>query len=595
MKKIIMKHVHRDTILWLDNIVTLFVPKKLSVSVWVFLVYIAIFFSGCRESLAPEQPRLFKPTDFSVATNYDGFTAKWKGSVGADGYQLDASLDAAFATIDTTITTAANELNTTFVGLQENSHYFLRLRAIKNDTTLCSKYLYAEGTTSAAYSIFYPVNHDSLSFTTALLTWRSDVKADRIAVTDNDSYNAEVPLTDNAIQTRRIRIENLEPGKTYRAEMMEGTLSHGHTSFVMPRLPDNLIRISADNASDLSSIIDAAPEGASILFEQGTYDYSSIEIVIPKSITLMGEPGLKRPVIYAKSLLLGGKVAANEISISTFTLQHLELSGYQLSGTIEQHELEPNRKLISCTMGLTRNVNIGTLTIEDCIVRNYTNSVIELVENLSGSPSFRARIDQISINNCICFDLGRNRNNYPSVISITNKNDKNGYCRRYSITNSTFHHLARGIIEARVFNTIDGYANPEINISNCTFDRLGYKHINDGEWWGTNTEAVKNVFDCKATDVTTDITVMLTSSIFGEMHTDLLSEKFVQGVNTNAIGTFMLSESKKQISSGTTLIDAIPHTADQLFPNRNDGNYMIGENGAWEQAGDPRWRNTNEE
>ena len=556
---------------------------------FVCIISVSAAFSSCKVGTEAEQPRLFKPTDFSVTTNYDGFHAKWKASIGADGYQIDASLDGNFATIDTTVHTAADELNVTFIGLQENKHYYLRLRATKADTALCSKYLYAEGNTAAAYSIFFPVNRDSLSFTTALLTWRSCVKADHIVLTDEEGGTSDITLTSDILKARRLQVTGLQPGSSYRAEMKNGEESHGYTSFVMPALPDNLIRISSDNAAALPSLIDGATDGATILFEQGTYDYSAIEIVIPKSLTLIGEPGMPRPIVYVKAFLLGGKQTATETNISTFTLRRLECSGYKLNGTAEQHDAEPNRKLVSCTMGLTHHVNVGNLLIEDCIVRNYTNSVVELVENLSASSSYRARFEEICINKCICFDLGRNRNNYPSVISITNKNDKNGYCRRYNITNSTFHNLARGIIEARVFTTIDGYANPEMNVANCTFDRMGYKHVADGEWWGDNTEAVKNVFDCKATDVTTDITVQLTGCIFGEMHTDLLSEKFVQGVNTNAILTYMLADSKKLISTGTTLLDPIPYSADELFPDRDNGNYAIAKEGAWQTAGDPRW------
>lgn len=545
---------------------------------------------SCKEKETPEQPRLFKPTDFSVSTYYDGFQASWKKSLGAEGYQVDVAKESDFSKVDTIVTTAADELKITIGGLEENKKYYLRLRALKADTALCSKYLYAEGITAAAYSIFFPVNQDSLSFSTALLEWRSSVNADRIVVSSEEAETQTVELIPQQLKARRIRIENLTAGNKYRAEMFEGTNSHGYTSFVMPSLPENLIRLNPSTADDFVAQIAAAPDGASILFEAGVYDYSAMEIVIDKSLTLMGEPGLKKPIIYFKSLLLGGKQTAASCDIGSFTITHLEVSGYQFAGNIEQHDLEPNRKLISCALGLTPQVNVGTITLEDCIVRNYTNSVIELVENLGAKKDSRVRIEEIKINNCIVFDMGRNRNNYPSLISITNKNDKNGYCRRYNISNSTFYRFARGLLEARVFTTIDGYANPDIRFTNCTIDRMGYKHIADGEWWGTNTEAVKNVFDCKATDVATDITVALTGCIFGELRTDILSEKFVQGVNTNAITTYMLASSKAVISSGTTLLESIPATASDLFPNRDRGDYSIAVEGAWQNVGDPRWR-----
>ena len=148
---------------------------------------------------------------------------------------------------------------------------------------------------------------------------------------------------------------------------------------------------------------------------------------------------------------------------------------------------------------------------------------------------------------------------------------------------------------ADVIAAASGYVDPEITVESCTFDRIGLKHIKDGEWWGTNTEAVKNVFDTKTSDVVSNIRVQVTNCIWGELSTDWLSDKFVQGMTSNIVGSYMLSSSKKQISSGTTFFETVSATADELFPRRAEGDYSVGLSGNVASAGDPRWIQTQDE
>ena len=551
-----------------------------------------MFFAGCDDDTLDE-PRLFKPTNLSLSTEYNGFTASWKKTAGADGYKIEISVSSDFETIDAFIETDNNTLKAKFSDLLENQHYYVRLCGTRTDETLNSKYILGEITTNAAYSIFYPVNQDSISFSSVFLTWRDRVIADRIHVLKTSAGDTEafdVPVNSDVLKNKQIKISGLTAGADYKVQLYNGKENFGYTVFSLPAIPENMITITPEEKGNLQNILNNAPEGATILFSgTGIFDYSTTDIIISKSVNLIGEPGTPKPLLYVKSFLIGGISQASSINVDNVSFTRLELSGYRLSGGVEFVEIEPNATTVSCDFRQTHEVNIGKIAVEDCIIRNYANSFIELNDKLKDAGT-KARIGEINVNKALVYDMGRNKTNYPSFISITNKDDKNGHCRRYIIRNSTFHHLLRGIIEARVFGTIDGYINPEITIESCTFDKMGMKHVPTGEWWGANTEAAKNVFDCKVSDVTADIRVNITNCVWGELAVDKLSTSFVQGVTNNVVSSYMLTSTKNVINSGTTFFEGISVSVDELFPNRATNDYTIGVSGAVKNAGDPRWR-----
>lgn len=562
---------------------------------YALFLMLSFLWHSCQE---PElqRPRLFKPTDLALSVSYNMIDATWGRSAGADGYKLEFSTDSLFTEVTDTVYTDKNTFSVRVKDLLENQLYYVRLCGVSSDPLLNSKWIYGSATTQAAYSIFYPVNQDSISFSSVVLTWREYVEADRIQIIDtSDDNDFDIEVTDSDAKRQRIQIEGLTAGKTYKVILFAGDTSYGYTIFTLPVIPDNMQTITEENKDNLQIILDNAVEGSTILFEGiGPFDYSDTEIIVSKSVSFIGEPGRPKPKLYVKAILIGGQTEAASASVGDVILRNIEFSGYKLNGMEEKTASEPNAALVSCYLEKTPYVEINKILLEDCIVRNYTNSFIELNDKLKVAGT-KVRIGEISVNKVVVYDMGRNKTNYPSFISITNKNDKNGYCRKYSIRNSTFHDMLRGIIEARVFSTIDGYVDPDITVESCTFDRIGLKHVNEGEWWGSNTEAVKNVFDTKVSDVTANIRIQITNCIWGELFTDWLSDKFVQGMTANIVGSYMLSSTKKQISSGTTFFTTISGTGDELFPKRSEGDYTVGVSGNVALAGDPRWKKVEEE
>lgn len=536
-----------------------------------------------------ETPRLFKPKSLKAEPYYDGFTATWTGTEGAQGYRLEIAKDEEFATIDRVIDTDGKTRTVTLTDLEESQLYYLRLCGTMEDESLNSKYIYTEVTTDIAYSIFLPVEEEDMSFRTAKLKWRESVEADKIKIehTSGTSEERVQILTEQDIVSQSILITGLSEGESYKVTLCNGEESLGVMRFTMPVKPEGTITVDASNAASLQTLIDEAPAGATIMLTGETvYDYSQQYIYLKKNITLTGEPGVARPVLYVKGILLSGDTPA--MTLDNITLQRIEFSGMVWDGENENMVDEPAAQLVGVDMKDISELSVTNLIIKDCIIRNFANSFVELISGTSTSK--KVRIGTLEIDNIQAYDLGRNKTGYASFISITSKG--NAFCRKYVIRNSTFHHLMRGLIEARVSTAIDGYTNPSIVIENCTFDEVGNNRpMIEGSWMGTNNDMTKPLLDFKASGVTASIKPEINGCIFGEMYAVKLANKFVQGVSLVVDNSYMLAASKSKFSGDSTvksLLD-LGGTADGIFLNRDSYHYQISPDAGVSNIGDPRW------
>lgn len=548
------------------------------------LMALPFVMTGCNEEEELAAPRLFKPKKLTAEAVYDGFVATWVGTEGAHGYKLEVSSNEDFATIDVVVETDGQTRTAELTKLQEEHLYYLRLCGTMEDETLNSKYIYAEVTTGIAYSIFLPVAEEKLSFRTAELEWRESVEADKITIehTSGTSEVREQLLTEEDLASRSVFITGLSEGESYKVTMYAGEESLGIMRFTMPVKPEGTITIDVSNAASLQALIDEAPAGTTIMFTgEAVYDYSDEYIYIDKSLVLAGEPGVERPVLYAKGILLTGDEAAT--SIENVTLQRIEFSGMVWDGENEIITDKPATQLISADMKNVSELTMANLLVKDCVIRNYVNSFIDFVD---AAPSQKIRIESLEVDNTQAFDLGRNNSDRASFISTTVKG--NVLCRKYVIRNSTFHHLMRGLIEARVTGAIDNYSTPTVVIENCTFDEIGnMQPMIEGSWTGDNNGMTKPFLDFKGGALKPEIY----DCVFGEMYTQKISNKFVQGATLVVDNSYMLTTSKGKLSGDSTvkaLLD-LGGTADSIFPDRDGYNYRISPDAGISNIGDPRW------
>lgn len=555
------------------------------------LIVFPFIMAGCDEDELAT-PRLFKPKSLKAEAYYDGLIATWVGTEGAQGYRLEIASDENFTTIDEVVDTDGKTRTATLTNLAENHLYYLRLCGTMGDESLNSKYIYTEVTTGIAYSIFLPVEEENLSFRTAKLEWREFVEADKIKIehTSGTSAEREQTLTEDDLASQSVLITGLSEGQSYKVTLYDGEESLGVMRFTMPVKPEGTITIDASNATSLQMLIDEAPAGTTIMFTGETvYDYSKEYIYIRKNIVLTGEPGVARPILYTKGILLSGD--APSTSIEDITLQRIEFSGMVWDGQSENIVDEPAAQLISVDLKNTSELVVTNLRVKDCVVRNFANSFIELISGVTSS-SMRVRIQALEVDNIQAYDLGRNKTGYASFVSVTSKKDCNAFCQKYTIRNSTFHHLMRGFIEARVFDTIDGYSNPALTIENCTFDEIGNNQpMMEGSWMGTNNDMTKPFLDFKVSGVTASIKPEMAGCLFGEMYTQKIANKLVQGVTLVADNSYMLTTSKGKLSGDSTvkaLLD-LAGTADSIFPDRDGYNYRISPDAGIGNIGDPRW------
>ena len=232
-------------------------------------------------------------------------------------------------------------------------------------------------------------------------------------------------------------------------------------------------QIVVNEGDDLIQAITDAPDGSEIVVMPGVHVANEAEIRIDKSLTIRGETGEPKPLVYIQELGISG----TDVNI---TLEGIEFSG----ATYDTVTLMGDYLL-----NLTDTFHsAGELTVRNCIVRNFTRSVIrgDRADNTVGS---------ILIDDCIVFDLRGGSSYGPFRLKSKIVFDE------FTIQNSTFHHIQGPLVDCK--DMVSHAAIVEVN--HCTF----YK-------WG-GIIADKYLFDFASND---QASVIITNSILAKTNND---------------------------------------------------------------------------
>lgn len=565
----------------------------------LFLIVGALFLQSCEDDVDPrENARLFMPDSFIVKARYNGLTASWRRSPGVHHYEVDLALNAEFDPIERTNLVHPDSLTTKFANLEERTQYYLRLRAVSDKAELNSKYVYTQGKTDLMYSIFAEPTYQELGYTYVTLRWTAEmagdeegvmvpVDADELVLTSSGAEDRSVEITPEILAAGSLKVEGLSEGVSYRATMKKDGGPISYISFKTPSVPDNGILVDKDD--DLKSTIESAPDGAIILLTGGQkYDYSAQEIELTKAVTITGAPGAPSPVLYLKQFVVGGNTPGT-YNMDHITISHLEISGVTLSGETEDPSVKPAGQAVFFipipNNDVVYHITIGKLTMDDCVLRNYAASVIQVpgfTINLSS-----VHIGEISVNDALVYDMRSDNNGKIGEVQSFIHLNRNGsesidiHCGKYSIKNSTFHHLYTGLIEQRLGK---GAIVPEVEIANCTFDQFAmpYKHEFVPE--NTSSRSFLNFNKLNAK-------VSISNCIFGQMKVDdklLLKKKAFDGATGVFLNTYRVTDTNGYF---TDIKDAssIGHKAEEVFPGRDEFDYTIDPGMGVAGVGDPRW------
>lgn len=582
----------------------------------MLLVSPGLFLTSCKDDeTAEETGRLFKPYDLSISPHENGFIIRWNLSYGAKAYEVDLSLNGNFDPIAKTVvfpTTGERRYEETVGNLEENTKYYVRLRAvIEGEPSLSSRYVYTEGTTGVLPSVFYVPGFEDMTYSEATLRWKEDTGATQLTVTSEGTESVVRDLTAEEIAAMEATVENLEEGRTYKASFyVEGVLKSS-VSFTMPVKPDGAIEITNEN--DLKAAIEGAAEGAVLLLKGGqVYDYSSETIELTRSITLMAAPGAPKPVVYVKEFAVGGINPATVV-VPELKFEGIEFSGMVYDGTAEQPMERPGDKLFSFYVTKVKggDITAGSITLRNCVARNYAQAFAGGDYNLADAAA-KLRIGDITVDDCILYDFGRYAGDY-TLINIQAGSSRNNSQITGVVTfrNSTLHHLQTGLLEHRYKDCVtDAVCPAGVVLENCTIDAIGALYETEpgsgiyDRWYHTENTKISQRnfmnFTGYAAAVGKPVPVTITNCIIGEVLNVPNGEfpggrgcaSYISGSADVALSNQVLyTTTDCAIASKVTGSSSAGADSYAVFPDKKNGNYTISENAMLPaEVGDPRWR-----
>ncbi|UCG27729.1 MAG: DUF4957 domain-containing protein, partial [Bacteroidales bacterium] len=293
------------------------------------------------------------------------------------------------------------------------------------------------------------------------------------------------------------------------------------------------------------------------------------EIVIDKSLTIKGEEGQPRPVVYLKRFDLAG----TDINVH---LEGIEFSGATVDSLtwIEDTVTLRGEYLLNLTTDLN---SANVLSVKNCIIRNLTRSALR-------GDRKAYTVDTIMWDDCIFYDYrgGGDYGPFRTKSQIT--------FNTFIVQNSTFHKMLNKLIDCQ-----DIVSYPmKIFVENCTFY----------EWGGGKSG--QYLFDIQDND---QAELYIHSCIFGKTNDDpnatpdpitvngfrFLPEAYAEITNTAMTVDFVLTDSTyEEVGWDKTeynLVDvepgfAYPDTGNFTLPMGSDLLIMSPSGGI---IGDPRW------
>ena len=545
-----------------------------------------------REATTGEEAPFFDPIEES-RLGYNYVTLTWSEAINADKIVLTDKESVAPELTFPLNSEALSVQSVTLPGLTPGVTYRAKLY-------LGEEYLgYIDVPVPSADNYVTDIN---VGFDFATLSWDEKLFVNKIVLTSVSG--ADGPFTkeleSSETGAHQATITGLTSGSTYKATLYWDDQELGQSSEVITNTIDG--EIVSDPAT-LKEKIENAAEGAKFYLPADLiFDCSAENINVTKSISLIGlassTTGKSRPTIYLASLVIGGD--ETEITVNKIRFENLDISGLKPVNGAEDLTVEPNRRLLCSSLSRSstgRDITINSVELEGCTVRNYSINVFGLESSL-GTSKFR--VGDITINDCVIFDIGRNNGGYNSIVHLQGgKDDANAQMTgTFKMTNSTLYYIYFGLIEAQWNECVTPYVVPQgVIIEDCTFDRFGVAMPAEGLWMSSSSNSGRQFinFD-KLTDATVPLTV--NRCIFGEMKYNNSSpgygardfQRKCSAVNTDKATNIGSSDTFNSGGTGTYFNKA-GQTGAELFPNRDinmlspDYTPMEG----YQDRGDPRW------
>ena len=443
----------------------------------------------------------------------------------------------------------------------------------------------------------------SVGFDFATLTWSDKLFVNKVVLTAAESGS---PITKelelDEIGAHQTTITGLASGSTYQATLYWDDTELCQSGDIITNTLDGEI---ISDPSTLKEKIENAEEGAKLYLPADlVFDYSDQEISLSKNISLIGLPsstsGKSTPLLYVKTFLIGGSSDLGDLDLETLYFENLEITG--LKPDMDIATTEPNIRLFYSDIS-GRRITLDSFILNGCTIHGYSRYMFGL-EPTNADAYFR--VGDITVDDCIIYDLGRNPGGFQSMFHFNAKKDNANYALDGTLTlkNSTIYNIWYGIIELQNNKITPAPVNPQVVIENCTMDKFGVPmegvylpvKINKNTRNGINFSGFSN------------IPVTMKNNLLGQfiyIESDVLetgsrgSKDFHKNcvnampelLGTNYIGEGTrpegYSNTRNLKGDGKFAVQGMSY--DLMFPNRDANDYTPADTYKSEGLGDPRW------
>jgi hypothetical protein len=396
----------------------------------LFAVYLPVMliFGACNEDIQKEITsidfnRVFTPTSLK-ADIYDDIIvkAKWDIMGNADAYAVEISLDSCeYATIVKTDTVKPDNVPYSVI-LEAETQYTLRVKGINYEGADESHWAVLVFATNSEQILGDVTN---ISDSSATMNWPAGYNATHFIINPGAIQR---DITPGEVAAGQATLYDLIADENYTVSIYNNEKLRGTAAF--KTLIDLSGFVLVYDGTDLDSLLDAADDNLSFLLYPGTYEIG--DYALTKNIKLRGQSDEDKPVIIGRFTF--------GVDLTSVTFANIELNGVDASTYSNPFEL-------------SADANIGSITLEGCLIHKYKKHIFYDGKN-------NGLLGEFSLNNCV-------------VDSITGDGgdgfDFRSSCvKKLTYTNTTFSNCFRTFIRM----DYEGDQVQEVTIDHCTFYRV---------------------------------------------------------------------------------------------------------------------------
>ncbi|RYF22566.1 MAG: DUF4957 domain-containing protein [Flavobacteriales bacterium] len=498
--------------------------------------------SGCKknelEEVEPTFARTFSASALKVTVlSKVNALFSWDKSSNAKSYTIELFETADFSGTPkrTVAGISGTALQYTVTGLEGDTKYYARLKAIGTETTGDSNWKTIEFSTDPE-QLLNAVDPANIKSTSVTITWPAATVATSLVFTPG---NITHTLTATEIANGSATVTGLTPETTYTVKLINLAKTKGTISFKSGLNLNGYTEISND-AELAAALLASGPQRLALY--GGTYTLTS-NIVVDRNITITAADPARKPVLVGAVFKVSNSAA--------LTLSGLVLNGNATTSNMVEYP--------TANPALT-----GALVITGSEIYNYTKGLVYI--------AVACVVESVTINNNIIRDMS-----CTGASLIDYRNATGGFAKITDINNNTFYNITtadaqRDLIRIDNVTSFPAHTGNVLKIERNTFNNV-LSYANSRYLYARLTSL----------GITVNNNIIANSlAYYSDQSSTTIAQ--ISGNNYfNAASFYDITKRKFDAAGNYT-------TLDPAFLNVASGNFTVGnELLKASKTGDPRW------